>query len=74
MSMNSDRWIEMQPCGVDMLRIELTRCGHLWHGQAARLAAGRKWAERHPLATVIGGDFEVVRHQVITSAHQALKQ
>ena len=73
MSTNTDRWIEMQPCGVDMLRIELTRCGHLWHGQAARLMGGQHVAERHPLATVIGGDFEAVRHQVINTAHQALR-
>lgn len=73
MSTSHDRWIEMQPCGTDMLQIELTRCGHLWHGQAARLI-GQQIVERAPLATVVGGDFEMVRHQVISTAQKALLQ
>jgi hypothetical protein len=72
MSTSSDCWIEMQLFGNDTLRIELTRCGHLWHGQAARLVS-RSMVERSPLATAIGGDFESVRYQVISSAQRALK-
>jgi hypothetical protein len=72
MSTNSDHWIEMQFHGTDTLRIELTRCGHLWHGQAARLLS-RNLVDRSPLATVIGADFESVRHQVISTAQRALK-
>ena len=72
MSKASDHWIEMQPYGNHTLRIELTRCGHLWHGQASRLVSA-KVRERNPLATVIGGDFEAVRYQVIHTAQCALK-
>lgn len=73
MSTSHDHWIEMQPFGTHMLQIELTRCGHLWHGQAARLI-GQQIVERAPLATVVGGDFEMVRHQVISTAQKALLQ
>lgn len=72
MSTQTDRWIEMQFHGSDALRIELTRCGHLWHGSASRLV-NRYSAERGPLAMVIGADFEEVRHQVIRNAQHALK-
>lgn len=72
MSINTDSWIEMQLYGRETLRIELTRCGQLWHGQAARLL-GRNLVERNPLATAVGGDFESVRHQVISNAQRALK-
>jgi hypothetical protein len=72
MSTNADNWIEMQLYGAHTVRIELTRCGHLWHGQAAKLV-GRNVVERNPLATAIGGDFEAVRHEVIRTAQKALK-
>ncbi len=72
MSINADSWIEMQLYGTDTLRIELTRYGQLWHGQAARLV-GRNIVERSPLATAVGGDFESVRYQVISNAQRALK-
>ncbi|MBZ0298795.1 MAG: hypothetical protein K8J31_03595 [Anaerolineae bacterium] len=72
MSTHPDRWIEMQFDGTDALRIELNRRGHLWHGSASRLVS-RSAVERGPLATVIGADFEAVRHQVIRTAHHALK-
>lgn len=72
MSTNADRWVEMQPFGPDTVRIELTRCGHLWHGQAARLVS-RNVVERNPLAVAIGADFESVRYQVMQHARHVLK-
>jgi hypothetical protein len=61
----------MQPLGTTTIRIEMTRCGQLWHGQAARLV-GRS-IERNPLAKVVGADFEVVRHEVLQRAARSLK-
>jgi hypothetical protein len=71
MSRHSDHWVEMQPFGPDTVRIEMTRCGHLWHGQAARLVS-RNMVERNPLATAIGADFEAVRYQVLQHARDVL--
>jgi hypothetical protein len=73
--MSSDtnhRWVEMQPVGHDTIRIELTRYGRLWHGQAARML-DRNRIDINPLATAVGMDFENVRYQVLQSVQQSLK-
>lgn len=69
--MSTDRWIEMQPVGTNTLRIEITRRGRQWHGQAAKLTG--RLVDRTALVTVIGDDFENVRYQVLQSAQRALK-
>jgi len=71
MSINTDRWVETQPLEQTTVRIELTRAGKLWHGQAARLI-GRN-IERQLLANAVGVDFEVVRHEVLKRAAYSLK-
>jgi hypothetical protein len=73
--MSSDtnhHWVEMQPFGPETVCIELIRYGRLWHGQAARLK-DRNRVDRVNLATAVGMDFEIVRHQVIKSVQQTLK-
>ncbi len=71
MSTNNDYWVETQPFGTSTVRIELTRAGKLWHGQAARLQ-GRN-IERRVLANAVGIDFESVRHEVLKRAARTLK-